>query len=40
VEFVNVGSELTRAEGGNVALGVDVEGWVISLVGEEGRYTG
>jgi hypothetical protein len=40
VEFVNIGSELTGAERGYIALWVDVECWVVSLIGEEGGYTG
>ena len=40
VELVEVCSELSSAEGGYVALGMDVEGWVIALVGEEGGHAG
>jgi hypothetical protein len=39
VEFGEVGGELSSAEGGYVTLGVDVEGRVVALVGEEGGYT-
>ena len=35
MEFVKVSSELASASGGNIALGVNVEDWVIALVGEE-----
>ena len=35
VEFIKVSSELTSKSGGNIALRVNVEDWVITLVGEE-----
>ena len=39
MEFVNVSSELMSAEQSNIALRMDVECWVVSLVGEEGGNT-
>ena len=35
----NVSSELMSAEQSNIALRMDVECWVVSLVGEEGGNT-
>ena len=35
MEFVKVSSKLVSASGGDIALGVNVEDWVIALVGEE-----
>lgn len=39
VEFGKVGGELSSAEGGYIALGVNVKGQVVTLIGEEGGYT-
>ena len=35
MEFIKVSSELVSASGGDIALRVNVEDWVIALVGEE-----
>ena len=35
MEFVKVSSELASVSGGDIALRVNVEDWVIALVGEE-----
>ena len=35
MEFIKVSSELMSASRGNITLGVNVEDWVIALVGEE-----
>jgi hypothetical protein len=40
MEFINIRCELSSAEGSDVALWVDVECWVVALIGEEGGYTG
>ncbi len=40
VEFVKVGGELSSTEGGYIMLRVDIKGWVVALIGKEGRYTG
>ena len=35
MEFVKVSSELVSTSRGDIALGINVEDWVIALVGEE-----
>ena len=35
VEFIKVSSELASMSGGDISLGINVEDWVIALVGEE-----
>ena len=40
MEFVEISCELSCTKGGDIALRVYVEYQVVSLIGEEGGYTG
>jgi hypothetical protein len=39
MEFVNIRCELLSVKGSNVMLWVDVECWVVALIGKEGGNT-